>query len=210
MRTLGRNIVLIILLTALAIVWNDRSIDAAVNSYVFHEVEDIPPAKVALVLGTAKYRQGGGINPFYRYRILGAYDLYQSGKVHYILVSGDNGTRHYNEPEMMKKDLIAKGIPATKIFTDYAGFDTYDSMMRAKKIFGLDTLTVVSQGFHVRRAVYIGRRLGMHPYGLAVRGPGGWTGTKVRLREMLARVKAKIDILSHRNPKFLGEKISIK
>jgi len=198
------------MLFAAAVVWNDRSVGHAVEAYVFHDAGKIPATRVALVLGTAKYRKGGGINPFYKHRIDGAFDLYHAGKVEYILVSGDNGTRHYNEPQTMKKDLVAKGIPAKRIFTDYAGFDTYDSMLRANKIFGLDTLTVVSQDFHVRRAVYIGRRLGMHPYGYAVPGPGGISGIRLRLREMLARVKAKIDILSRRNPKFLGEKIRIE
>lgn len=178
--------------------------------YVSSSPENLPRAKVALVLGTSKYTGKGRQNIYYTHRIRGAVQLYRTGKVQYILVSGDNSTPHYNEPQRMERDLLAAGIPKDRIVKDYAGFRTFDSMLRAKEIFGLDTVIVVSQNFHVRRAVYIGRHYGMHPYGYAVPGPPeGAKAFKMFLRELLARMRAKIDILTGNKPKFLGPKIPI-
>ncbi len=193
-----------------ALLWlNYRLMDAWVRPFVYKTPEKLPRARAALVLGTSKFRRGGGLNPYYTERIRGAARLYRQGKVKYILVSGDNGTKHYNEPRQMKADLQKEGIPPDRIYTDYAGFDTYDSMVRAHKIFGLDTMIVVSQGFHVRRAVFIGRKKGLHPWGYEVKGPRGPLTLRIFLRELLARVKAKIDILTDRNPKYLGEPVRI-
>ncbi len=184
-------------------------IEQSVSRWIYSDIDRIPPARVGLVLGTAKYTRDGRRNLYYIHRLRAAERLFRSGKVQYLLLSGDNSTKHYNEPATMRKDLIRAGIPKERIFLDYAGFRTFDSMLRAKEIFGLDTLIVISQNFHVRRAVYIGRRYGMHPYGLAVQGAGRPSDIKMFLRELLARIRVKIDILWGNRPKFLGKKIHI-
>ncbi len=189
---------------------NYYQIEYAVSEWIYRRPGRIPPARVGLVLGTAKYVRNGRLNLYYKHRLEAAERLFRSGKVQYLLLSGDNSTKHYNEPAVMRKDLIRAGIPKERIFLDYAGFRTFDSMLRAKEIFGLDTLIVISQNFHVRRAVYIGRRYGMHPYGLAVEGASRSSDFKMFLRELLARIRVKIDILSGNKPKFLGKKIRIE
>ena len=198
------------LLLAGFIVLNYYFIERKVSPWIFKNIEDVPHTKVALVLGTSKYRSRGKPNLFYKHRLDAAVELFKKGKVDFLLLSGDNSTKHYNEPVTMQKDLIRAGVPKDKIFLDYAGFRTFDSMLRAKEIFDLDTFLVVSQNFHVRRAVYIGRRYEMHPYGLAVPGAGSMSDFKMFLRELLARVRAKFDILSKNRPKFLGDKITIE
>ena len=126
------------------------------------------------------------------------------------MVSGDNGSLYYNEPNVFKKDLIKGGIPAENIFLDYAGFRTLDSMVRAKAIFGLDNVTVISQKFHNERAIYLAEKKGLHAIGFNADGISLHQGLKVQLREYFARVKVFIDLALNTQPKFLGEKIEIK
>ncbi len=177
--------------------------------YVYNNLQKVPKTKVGMVLGTSKYTTRNTHNLFYKYRLQAAEDLYKNGKIDYILISGDNSSKYYNEPETMKKDLIKNGIPADKIVLDYAGFRTYDSVLRAKKVFGLDTLLVISQDFHIRRAIFIGRKNGMEIYGYKAKSPGGKSRFKILVREMLARVLAVWDVLIDKEPKYLGDKIKI-
>ena len=204
-----RYIVFLILLPFIAAVLNYFLIENGASPWIFKHPEKIPSARVGLVLGTSKFTQQNRPNLYYRYRLNAAEKLFKQGKIRYILVSGDNSSKYYNEPLQMKKDLIKKGIPAGRIIPDYAGFSTYDSMMRAKEIFGLDTLIVISQNFHVRRAVYIGRKLGMHPFGYVAQTPENFSQFRLILREFLARIKATYDIWIKKKPKFLGKKIPI-
>jgi len=152
----------------------------------------------------------GGINPYYAHRIDATIALYKAGKIEFVLVSGDNGTIYYNEPTTIKKDLVEGGIPTDKIFLDYAGFRTLDSMVRAKFIFGLDSVTVISQQFHNERAIYIAEKKGLKAIGFNARGISGKQGTKVQFREYFARVKVFIDLLLNTQPRFYGDKIEIK
>ena len=177
--------------------------------YVYDNLQEVPKTKVGMVLGTSKYTVKKSHNLFYKYRLHAAEDLYKNGKIDYILISGDNSTKYYNEPETMKKDLIKSGIPADKIVLDYAGFRTYDSVLRAKKVFGLDTLLVISQDFHIRRAIFIGRKNNMEIIGYKAKSPGGKSRFKILLREMFARALAVWDVLTGKQPKYLGEKIKI-
>ena len=202
-------IIILIFLPFVTVLLNYLLIEIGTSSWIFNNSEKIPSARVGLVLGTSKFTQQNRPNLYYRYRLNAAEKLFKQGKIRYILVSGDNSSKYYNEPLQMKKDLIKKGIPAGRIIPDYAGFRTYDSMIRAKEIFGLDTLIVISQNFHVRRAVYIGRKLGMHPFGYVARTPENFSQFRMILREFLARVKATYDIWIKKEPKFLGKKIPI-
>lgn len=133
-----------------------------------------------------------------------------SNKIKFVLVSGDNGSIYYNEPNTIKKDLVAKGIPKEKIFLDYAGFRTLDSMVRANVVFGLDSVTVISQKFHNERAIYLANRKGLRAIGFNAKDISGQQGYKVHLREYFARVKVFIDLFLNTEPKFYGNKIEIK
>ena len=174
---------------------------------VYDNVSAIPKNKVGLVLGTGKYAASGNINHFYTYRIDAAVKLYKAKKIEYILVSGDNGRIGYDEPTDFKNDLIARGIPADKIFLDYAGFRTLDSMVRAKEIFGQTSITVISQKFHNQRAIYIANQFNIDAVGFNAKNPK--TGRMPYAREYLARSKASLDLVFNVQPKFLGEPVLI-
>lgn len=186
----------------------DLAISAAAGGRIYDDLESVPEAPVALLLGTSK-QQGAGPNLFYRPRIEAAAKLYHAGRVRGILVSGDNATRHYNEPWTMRRDLIALGVPAAYITLDYAGFRTLDSVLRAKAVFGQDRLIIVSQRFHAARALLIARHADIRASAFAAADPPDGRYLRVRLREVLARAVAVIDLLSGRRPHFLGDPESV-
>jgi len=199
-----------ILLSILVIVISNFIIEISARGKTFNDPALTPKNKVGLVLGTSRMLVEGGINPYYQHRIDAAITLYKAGKIEYILVSGDNGSIYYNEPTTIKKDLVKGGVPQEKIFLDYAGFRTLDSMVRAKFIFGLDSVTVISQQFHNERAIYLAGKKGLNAIGYNARGISGKQGIKVQFREYFARVKVFIDLLLNTQPRFYGEKIEIK
>lgn len=176
----------------------------------FSDISSTPKNRVGLVLGTSNKLTNGSPNPYYTYRINATKALYNAGKIEFILVSGDNGSIYYNEPDTFKKDLIKAGIPERAIFLDYAGFRTLDSMFRAKFIFGLNNVTVISQKFHNERAIYIAKQKGLNAIGFNAQDVSTSQGIKVQLREYLARVKVFIDMLLNTQPKFYGTTIEIK
>lgn len=168
--------------------------------------EKVPPAPVALVLGAEIYPDGTP-SPYLKGRLDLAQRLLETGKVKVILVSGDNGEEHYNEPDGMRNYLIRNGVPAGKVVADYAGFDTYDSCVRAKQIFGVDRLTVVTQGYHIPRAVATCRLVGVDAQGVgdySARTQGA-TWRYGQLRELLANFKMMWDVGTRRTP-ILGSK----
>lgn len=177
--------------------------------YISRNIEDLPHQKVGLLLGTSKTTKYGYKNWYFYHRIDATEKLYKSGKIQYIIVSGDNSRKDYNEPEDMKTELIARGIPAEKIYEDFAGFRTLDSIVRAKEIFGQQSFIVISQTFHNERAVYIARQKGIEAYGYNAKGVKAKSARKVRIREYFAKVKVFIDLWFEKEPKFLGEKVKI-
>tara|TARA_R110002050_G_scaffold272655_1_gene416460 strand:- start:1422 stop:2057 length:636 start_codon:yes stop_codon:yes gene_type:complete len=185
-------------------------IENATEDRTYWNLQEIPKNKVGLVLGTSNRLVGGGSNPYYTNRIKATMELYKAGKIDYVLVSGDNGTQYYNEPTVFKKDLVLGGIPGEKIFLDYAGFRTLDSMVRAKVIFGLDSVTVISQKFHNQRAIYIAEQKGLYAIGYNAEDLSIKHGLKIQIREYFARVKVFIDLVLNTQPKFFGDKIEIK
>lgn len=190
-------------------IWADGHVAALATGRVFNSLDAVPKRDVALVLGTSKYANGR-LNSFYAARIRAAAELYNAGKVDAILVSGDNGSEDYNEPAEMKADLVALGIPADYITADYAGFRTLDSVYRAEEVFGLETYTIVSQPFHLERALYLAGQRGQDAIGYAARGPSGYWGRRVRMREVLARALAVLDVeVLRREPRFLGEPVYV-
>ncbi len=203
-------ILLLIALPLLVIVLSNLVIEQATKGKTYDLVADIPQNKVGLVLGTARRLVEGGLNPYYTHRIQATVELYQAGKIKFVLVSGDNGSIYYNEPTTIKKDLIKAGIPAEQIFLDYARFRTLDSMVRAIVIFGLDSVTVISQDFHNKRAIYLAEKKGLTAIGFNAEDVAGNPGLKVHVREYLARVKVFVDLLMNTQPRYYGNRIEIR
>lgn len=186
-------------------------IDSISQGKVYDSIEEVPERKIGLVLGCSKYLSNGRKNLYFQQRIDAAKELYFSDKVKFLLVSGDNSTKYYDEPTTMKKDLIALGVPGNKIYCDYAGLSTLDSVVRTKEVFKENQFIVISQGFHVRRAIYLGLAHDIDLIGYAPQGVSGLGSLKTELRECLARGKALLDVkFLNRQPKFLGEPVIIK
>jgi SanA protein len=138
-------------------------------------------------------------------RIRATIQLWQVGKIRAVLISGDNSTPHYNEPDQMKKDLIAAGVPAEFITCDYAGLRTLDSVFRASMVFGLHSVVIVSQKEHLERALYLASAVDIDAVGLIAADAPKWWQVRQKVREALARVKALVDLADGRKPKHTGE-----
>ncbi len=177
---------------------------------IFTDTKTIPRNKVALLLGTNPINRSGTPNSYFTNRIKTAAKLYHAGKVDFIIASGDNHTRKYDEPTAMKKALMAQGIPESRIIPDYAGFRTLDSVVRAKEVFGCDSLTIISQADHDARALYLAKANGIHAIAMAAPlRASRKVRVRLALREWLARDKMMLDILFGKKPHFLGERIPI-
>lgn len=150
-------------------------------------------AQTALVLGALVHRDGR-LSAVLEDRVATAARLYRQGRVDSVLVSGDHGTRRYDEVTPMRKRLVSLGVPERRIFEDHAGFDTWQSVERARTIFGADDVIVVTNGFHLARAVWLARHAGLDAGGVASDRPGGYgiKGREASVREVLARVKAVV------------------
>jgi SanA protein len=156
-------------------------------------VEDLPHAQAAIVLG-AQVKPDGTMSTMLADRVNGALELWRAGKVDRILVSGDHHTWAYDEPDTMRKALVRAGVPGRVIFEDHAGFDTWATMERARDVFGVRDAIVVTQGFHMPRALYLADAAGIDATGLTTDlHPYGIQGTKSDVREVLSRVKAVVD-----------------
>lgn len=174
---------------------------------LYNNSTEIPYNKVGLLLGTGKYLANGYINKYYQYRIDAATALLKASKIKYIIISGDNSRKEYDEPTTMRTDLINNGIDSTLIYLDYAGFRTFDSMIRLKEIFGQDSATIISQQFHNERAIYIAKQHGIAAIGFNAKDVAKNAGFKTKLREKFARTKLFLDNWFGKKPKYLGEKI---
>ncbi len=201
--------VLLLSLVLLTIQAVNAFVGKTTKDKVYSSIDDIPYNKVGVLLGTSKYTGNGNINSYYQYRIDATLALYKAGKITYVLVSGDNSTKSYDEPNTMKKDLIAGGIPAECIYLDYAGFRTLDSIIRSWKIFDQTKFTVISQRFHNERAIYIAEHFNLDVIGFNASDVSQNYGIKTMQREKLARIKMLIDLIFKIQPKFLGEKVQI-
>lgn len=183
-------------------------IHSATEEVIFENGEDVPDVFTAIVLG-ASVRSNGNLSMMLEDRVKSAYQLYKDGKVKRFLLSGDNGSKNYNEPQAMKEYLINLGVPEEDIFLDYAGFDTYDSMYRASSIFNVKDAVVVTQKFHLPRAIYISQKLGLNYYGLIGDKHIYQREGANQRRELLANVKAYSELLMDKEPTYLGSQIPI-
>lgn len=163
---------------------------------------DAPVSDVAVVFGAGLWR--GRPTPYLAHRLDAAAELYRAGRVKVVLVTGDNSRTEYDEPDAMRTYLTAHGVPADRVVSDHAGFDSWDSCVRAKKIFGVDRAVLISQGFHIRRAVALCRSAGVESYGVGVSEPLDATWYYGGAREVFAAGKAALDAVVKPDPHFLG------
>lgn len=206
---IGWGLICAMVVLALVGVCNVIVIQSA-KGRTYNNVEEIPYNKVGVVLGTVPKLSNGNDNYYYTCRMKATADLYFAGKLSYIIASGDNHLKEYNEPVCMRNSLVALGVPDTEIYLDYAGFRTFDSMVRAKKVFGQNSITVISQHWHNQRAIFVARKQGVNAIGFEAKDAFVRKAYfKNHLREMLAKVKAVIDVCFGKQPHFLGEPVII-
>ncbi|MFT4177561.1 MAG: ElyC/SanA/YdcF family protein [Luteolibacter sp.] len=196
---LGAGIILYANLTA---VW-------ASHGRLFSDVNRLPKSKVGLVFGTTD-RVNGQENPYFRYRIDAAVRVWKAGKIDTLIVSGDNRSRYYNEPEKMRQALVERGVPNDRIVSDYAGLRTLDSVVRAKEIFGATDLVFISQRFQNQRAIYLAKAHDIDARGFNAQDVVIQSSMKTRLREVGARVKMWLDVnFLDTRPRHLGDKVEL-
>lgn len=211
MKAIGKIALAIFIACTVVVIACNIIVKVDASDKIYDTVTDIPHNRVALLLGTAPFTPAGVHNYYFDYRIEAAAQLFHAGKIEYILVSGDNHVKTYDEPTCMRDSLVAHGVPCERIVLDYAGFRTLDSVVRAKEIFGQDKFTIISQQFHNERALYLARHNGIDAVALNakdVRRPSKWL--KIHSREALARVKMFIDLAIGKQPHFLGNRMEIK
>ena len=193
----------ILLILAICNVW----IIESTNSSIYYSIDEVPAKKVALVLGTSDKLIGGERNPFFETRMDMAAQLYRAGKVKHVLVSGDNRSKYYNEPQKMKKALVEKGVPENAITLDYAGLRTLDSIVRCKEIFDQNDIMIVTQKFHCHRALFLSNFYNLTAVGMATSPIPQSFAFKTIFREIFARPMAIWDTyIIDKSPHFLGEK----
>lgn len=203
-----RRLAGLLLVAAVAVVVPDLIVRFSARDLTYSDPAIIPGRSVALVPGTARYTIGGRNNAYFTYRIDAVVRLFEAGKIRYILVSGDNATVYYDEPSEMRRALIERGVPAAIIYSDYAGFRTLDSVVRARAVFGQQRLIIVSQKFQNERAIFLARARDIDLIGFNAADVDGW-GLRTQLREYLARGRALFDVLAGTQPKFLGDPVRI-
>lgn len=183
---------------------------SATSDQIYYRVDQIPPRRIALLLGTSKHVVGGGSNKYFEERIQAAVDLYRRGTIKHIIVSGDNETIYYNEPKDMYKALVAQGVDRADITLDFAGFRTLDSVVRAKMVFGQDELVIITQDFHCYRALFIAQFYAINAVAFSADNKDELP-FELALREVLARANTILDLyVFQTGPKFLGEKENVE
>ncbi|TVQ50579.1 MAG: hypothetical protein EA362_02035 [Saprospirales bacterium] len=171
---------------------------------LYFETDSVEHSAVGVVLGTSSSPDGVRINSYFEERMEAAFRLYEKGKVNHLLLSGDNSSIYYNEPRDMRNYLISRGVPAEDITLDYAGFRTYDSMLRAKEIFGLNDFIIITQKYHGSRALFIAKKNGMSAKVYVAGDPVDGVSSKQMVREWMARIVAVMDVITNRKPRFYG------
>lgn len=172
----------------------------------YSDIENVPYKKMALVLGTSKYVSGDDYNLFYHFRIEAANELIQNNKVDYLLLSGAKDGL-YNEPEKMKEDLLKRGVSENKILLDYKGFRTWDSVIRVKEVFGENDFIIVSQQFHIQRALFIASLNDIEARAYIAKNPPVYQAFRTYVRELFARVKLIFDVIFQVRSEFEEKKV---
>lgn len=211
-RCLGRMAVaggVLLLLAAGFVALSNAGAVLAGRGRLFDDPLQVEAGRVGLVFGCDD-RFEGRENLYFRYRIDAAEALWKAGKLRGLIVSGDNRALNYNEPDKMRRALIKRGIPADRIVCDYAGLRTLDSVVRAKEVFGVTEVTLISQRFQNERAAFLARANGMTVGGLNARDVEGRGGLKTKVREVGARALMWLDVhVLKTRPRHLGEPVAL-
>ena len=183
---------------------------AATRSQIRTSLDAVEPKPVAVVLGTSKRVAAGRPNLYFNGRMQAAAQLFHAGKVRRLILSGDNRRPDYNEPRDMRDALVAKGLPEAALILDFAGLRTLDTVVRAKEVFGLSRCIIVTDDFHLPRALFLANHFGLEATGFQS-PPLGWQASiKTHIREYLARVVLLFDLyVLGTPPKHLGEPVRI-
>lgn len=200
-----------ILLVLLAVFLSHSLVRGAAEGQIFTDVSDVPVSSAALVLGTSRYSRSGTPNRFFIARMDAAAELIDAGRADVLVVSGDNSSSSYNEPAAMMAALRDRGVFADRLIPDYAGLRTLDSVLRMHRVFQQDRFVIVSQRFHVERAIFIAEAHGIKAYGYAADDASGMAQLSVQMREYAARVQAVLDVyLFDTEPQFSGPSVPIE
>ncbi|MDB6173856.1 MAG: putative rane protein [Chthoniobacteraceae bacterium] len=210
LQVIGRIVLLLVVLCGGLLVASNLWVIVRGAGCLEHDFNQLPVNKVGLVLGTSP-TIGTRVNQFFEGRMDTAARLYKAGKVQHLLLSGDNRRRNYDEPAAMRAALIARGVPGKALVIDAAGFRTLDSIARARAVFGLKKITIVTDNFHQARALFLARVYGIDAVGFASK-PISWRrSVKTRVREWGSRLKACLDVyLLGTKPRFYGPRILIE
>lgn len=201
-------IVILIIIGIIAVFGINQYVKSIANKNIIQEVENANKSDAILVLG-CQVMDDGSLSLMLKDRLDKAVELYKQGMAEKIIVSGDHGTEEYDEVNAMKTYLIENEIPSENIFMDHAGFSTYESLYRADYIFKVKKLTVVTQEYHLYRAVYIGNKLGIETYGVPAIKTEYYGQTSREIREILARDKDFVKCIFKSKPTYLGESIPV-
>jgi SanA protein len=198
-------------LALLALVWIGTAtilVQRSARDKTYSDVAAIPHRHVGLVLGCSRLLGDGRRNAFFDNRIAAAARLALARKVDYLIVSGDNHVQGYDEPSDMKAALVEAGMPPRRIYCDYAGFRTLDSIVRVKDVFGQTSITIVSQKFHNDRAIFIAQNRGVDAIGFNAADVDAYNSFKTKAREVFARADMMLDLfVRRRSSKFLGKRV---
>ncbi len=183
-------------------------VDHRAEPFIYANAKTAPTKHTALVLGCLVYKSGS-LSGMLEDRVSTALDLYKLGKVNKFLLSGDHGRVDYDEVNAMKTFLVEEGVPESDIFTDHAGFDTYSSIVRAKEVFQAEELLIVTQEFHLPRALYIAQQKGLDAHGVVANKRIYGGKRRAAIRELFANCKALAEVSANKSPKYLGPVIPI-
>ena len=209
---------MIFLAIALALAVLMGTVVLGINGYVMavtrkqilsaQQAAQIGDADCILVLGCRVYEDGTPSHML-EDRLQQSVELFELGAAPKLLMSGDHGQQEYDEVNTMKRYAVERGVASSAVFMDHAGFSTYESLYRAKEVFGVEKVIIVTQRYHLYRALYIARQLGLEAYGVAS-DPRSYAGQIVReVREILARNKDFLNTIFWPEPTYLGEQIPI-
>jgi SanA protein len=202
-----KPILYLFILGLISIIAVNVYVKSSTKKYISHTLKRFPKNDVGIIFGAGI--NGNQPSKYLKDRLDAGILLYKAKRINKILLSGDNGRQEYDELTVMKNYCFTHGVDTTKIFIDYAGFDTYSTMYRAKHIFKIKKAALISQEYHLNRAIYIGQKLGIKSVGYSA-NKGEYLGYKyVTFREYLSIFKSFFDVLRNREPRFLGNPINI-
>jgi SanA protein len=193
-------------LLVIVVFFNHYSIQKSAQNLIYSKIEHVPHRKTAVLLGMEKKFKNGRINRFYINRIDATVNLYNAKKIDVIIVSRNQG----NVIDYVKKDLVKRGIPKSKIILDYAGLRTYDSMYRMYKVYGQRKFIVIAQHKQNERAIYIAKKNGLNAIAFNAAEYSGYNSFRLNMIEKIERTRLFFEFLVKKKPKYSGEKVIIK